>query len=66
MLAGNRILVPTYQRAYSWDTEIENSKTPKQVNTFLSDLEDYNRSTTKSKYYFGPFYLKKMKSTNSE
>lgn len=55
MLAGNRILVPTYQRAYSWDTEIENSKTPKQVNTFLSDLEDYNRSTTKSKYYFGHF-----------
>ncbi len=55
MLAGNRIYVPTYQRAYSWDTEIENSKTPKQVNTFLSDLEDYNRSTTKSKYYFGHF-----------
>ena len=21
MLAGNRIFVPTYQRAYSWDTE---------------------------------------------
>ena len=55
MLAGNRIFVPTYQRAYSWDTEIESSNTPKQVNTFLSDLEDYNRSTTKSKYYFGHF-----------
>jgi len=55
MLAGNRISVPTYQRAYSWDTEFESSKTPKQVNTFLSDLEDYNRSTTKSKYYFGHF-----------
>lgn len=55
MLAGNRIFVPTYQRAYSWDTEFESSKTPKQVNTFLSDLEDYNRSTTKSKYYFGHF-----------
>jgi len=55
MLAGNRIFVPTYQRAYSWDTEFESSKTPKQVNNFLSDLEDYNRSTTKSKYYFGHF-----------
>jgi hypothetical protein len=55
MLAGNRIFVPSYQRAYSWDTEFESSKTPKQVNTFLSDLEDYNRSTTKSKYYFGHF-----------
>ena len=55
MLAGNRIFVPTYQRAYSWDTEFESSKTPKQINIFLSDLEDYNRSTTKSKYYFGHF-----------
>jgi len=55
MLAGNRIFVPSYQRAYSWDTEFESSKTPKQVNTFLSDLEDYNRSATKSKYYFGHF-----------
>ncbi|MBK8330150.1 MAG: DUF262 domain-containing protein [Bacteroidetes bacterium] len=55
MLAGNRIFVPTYQRAFSWDTEFESSKSPKQVNTFLSDLEDYNRSTTKSKYYFGHF-----------
>lgn len=55
MLAGNRIFVPTYQRAYSWDTELDNQKQPKQVNTFLSDLEDYNKSSTKSKYYFGHF-----------
>ena len=55
MLAGNRIFVPTYQRAYSWDTEFEKSKTPKQVNVFLSDLEDYNKSSTKSFYYFGHF-----------
>jgi len=62
MLAGNRIFVPTYQRAYSWDTEFDKSKTPKQVNVFLSDLEDYNKSSedynkssTKSFYYFGHF-----------
>ena len=55
MLSGNRIFVPTYQRAYSWDTEFEDSNPPKQINTFLSDLEDYNRSNTKSKYYFGHF-----------
>ena len=55
MLAGNRIFVPTYQRAYSWDTEFEISKMPKQVNVFLSDLEDYNKSSTKSYYYFGHF-----------
>ncbi len=55
MLAGNKIFVPAYQRAYSWDTEFESSKPPKQVNIFLSDLDDYNRSSTKSKYYFGHF-----------
>ena len=59
MLAQNRIFVPDYQRAYSWDTEFDNSKAPKQVNTFLSDLEDYNRSSTKSKYYFGHFLFEK-------
>ena len=55
MLSGNKIFVPDYQRAYSWDTELENSKPPRQVNIFLSDLEDYTRSSTKSKYYFGHF-----------
>lgn len=55
MFAGNKIFVPSYQRAYSWDTEGDSSKTPKQVNTFLSDLEDYHRSNTESRYYFGHF-----------
>lgn len=55
MLAGNRIIVPSYQRAYSWDTEFENSNSPKQVNVFLSDLENCNKSSTKSRYYFGHF-----------
>lgn len=55
MLAGNRIFVPTYQRAYSWETVLENENSPKQNNTFLTDLEDYNKSSTKSKYYFGHF-----------
>lgn len=66
MLAGNKIFVPSYQRAYSWDTELESSesKSPKQVNTFLSDLEDYNKSSTKSPYYFGHFlFEEKDKST---
>ncbi|MDR3127473.1 MAG: DUF262 domain-containing HNH endonuclease family protein [Tannerellaceae bacterium] len=55
MLAKNKIVVPTYQRAYSWDTEFDKSQAPKQVNVFLSDLEEYNQSETKSKYYFGHF-----------
>ncbi len=60
MLAGNRIFVPSYQRSYSWDTELEMSNLPKQINVFLSDLEDYNRSTTKSKYYFWHFLFKEQ------
>ena len=55
MIAGNKIFVPSYQRAYSWDTETNLKKPPKQANTFISDLEDYNKSSTKTPYYFGHF-----------
>jgi len=60
MLAGNSVFVPKYQPAYSWDTEFESCKPPKQVNIFLADLEDYNRSSTKSKYYFGHFLFEEI------
>ncbi|MEC4114924.1 DUF262 domain-containing HNH endonuclease family protein [Myroides pelagicus] len=64
MLAGNKIFVPAYQRAYSWETELDNTKTPKQTNIFISDLEDYNRSQATSSYYFGHFlYEEKDKTT---
>lgn len=55
MLAGNKIFVPSYQRAYSWETpsELKNKKT--QTDVFLSDLIDYNKSTAKTPYYFGHF-----------
>lgn len=55
MMAGNKIFVPTYQRAYSWDTETEKGNMPKQVNVFLSDLEEYIKSSTNAPYYFGHF-----------
>lgn len=63
MLAGNKIFVPAYQRAYSWDTEIEKANTPKQVNVFLSDLIDYNKSSTKTRYYFGHFLFEEKDKT---
>lgn len=62
MLAGNKIFVPTYQRAYSWDTIIEKDNSPKQANVFLTDLEDYNKSSTKSSYYFGHFLFEERDS----
>lgn len=59
---GNKLFVPDYQRAYSWETEVENNKPPKHINVFLSDLEEYNKSktiSTTSKYYFGHFLFEK-------
>ena len=55
MMARNKVFVPDYQRAYSWDTEVDSKKPPKQVNTFFADLEEYKNSETRSKYYFGHF-----------
>ncbi len=53
MLSDGFIFVPNYQRAYSWDQE-------KQVAVFLSDIEQYVQSKSKSKYYFGHFLFEKV------
>ena len=55
MIAGNEIVVPPYQRAYSWDTSCEETDRDNQTNVFLSDLEEYRKSNSKSPYYFGHF-----------
>ena len=54
MLANNRIFVPSYQRAYSWDIDTEGTA-PKQISTFLSDLKQHIDSGSKTPYYFGHF-----------
>lgn len=59
MMRGNRILVPDYQRAYSWDTG-KNNKTKNQIDIFLIDLEDYLKSKVKTPYYFGHFLYEKL------
>ncbi len=53
MIAGNEICVPTYQRAYSWETPSGSESA--QTDVFISDLEEYNRSTAETPYYFGHF-----------
>ena len=55
MMAGNKIIVPAYQRAYSWDTPVETSDRNTQTDVFLSDLEEYSGSNAISPYYFGHF-----------
>lgn len=51
MMAGNIIVVPDYQRAYSWEVD----KKGAQVNVFLEDLLDYIHSDNPTPYYFGHF-----------
>ncbi len=55
MIAGNEIKVPSYQRAYSWDTPIEKLDRKTQTDVFLADLEEYSRSNAESSFYFGHF-----------
>lgn len=55
MMVGNKIVVPAYQRAYSWDTPIEKSDRNTQTDVFLLDLEEYSRSNANNPYYFGHF-----------
>ena len=56
MMAGNKIVVPAYQRAYSWDTPKETTDKNTQTDVFLSDLEEHSKSNASShSYYFGHF-----------
>jgi Protein of unknown function DUF262/Protein of unknown function (DUF1524) len=61
MMAGNKIIVPSYQRAYSWDTPTyprtysEIAKTNTHTDVFLTDLEEYSKSNAISPHYFGHF-----------
>ena len=53
--AGNRIVVPSYQRAYSWETPTEKTDRNTQTDVFLADLEEYRKSNASSPYYLGHF-----------
>ena len=55
MLANNKITVPTYQRAYSWETPKTGKTSITQTDVFLSDLEEYRKSESEPPYYFGHF-----------
>lgn len=56
MMRGIKLIVPTYQRAYSWDTPGDKSSTRNtQTDVFLEDLEEYMKSGAMNPYYFGHF-----------
>lgn len=62
LFSGNRIMVPDYQRAYSWNTTEKNENG--HVNTFLNDLLDYIKSGSSAPYYFGHFLFEQKDGHN--
>jgi hypothetical protein len=65
MLANNEIIVPNYQRAYSWDTPQPKIERKTHTDVFLSDLEEYQKSTSATSYYFGHFLFEKREKDNT-
>ena len=62
MMANNEIYVPDYQRAYSWETPEENTKSKTHTDVFYADIEEYKNSKAKAPFYFGHFlYEEKSK-----
>lgn len=61
MRDAEAIIVPSYQRAYAWETPTKPNE-PKNVDVFLSDLEEYSQSGTNSPYYFGHFLFEQSQS----
>jgi hypothetical protein len=60
MRSAEGIIVPSYQRAYSWEVPNKPSE-QKHIDVFLSDLEEYSQSGTDSPYYFGHFLFEQKK-----
>lgn len=60
MLQNKEIIVPAYQRAYSWDTPQKGSEKKTQVDVFIKDIEEYIKSETSIPYYFGHFLFEKL------
>ena len=59
LLQSNEIYVPSYQRAYSWNSDMtvsgSSSASDKQVSVFLNDILDYIGSERRAHYYLGHF-----------
>lgn len=51
----NKVVVPSYQRAFAWEIPKENRNRATQIDVFIQDLEEYLKSNSNSPYYFGHF-----------
>ena len=61
VLKEGKIVVPNYQRAYSWDTPKGKESRKTHTDVFISDLEEYIASGVDSPYYFGHFIFERDK-----
>ena len=63
LLQSNEIYVPSYQRAYSWDSDMtvsgSSSASDKQVSVFLNDILDYIAFERQAHYYLGHFMFER-------
>ena len=60
MLQNKEIIVPAYQRAYSWETPQEGSDKKTHVDVFINDIEEYMKKDRSIPYYFGHFLFEKI------
>lgn len=59
MILGNKIVAPTYQRAYAWETPIEKSQRKTHTDVLLTDLDEYQKIMPEHHIILGTFYLRK-------
>ena len=64
MLKEGRIVVPDYQRAYSWESA-QKGEEPLHVNVFLADLEQY-ATLQPGSYYLGHFLFETTNEKTSD
>ncbi|MDR1468130.1 MAG: DUF262 domain-containing HNH endonuclease family protein [Spirochaetaceae bacterium] len=64
MLYGNKIRVPNYQRAYSWNTPSSDFNGKTHTDIFLKDLENHIKSGVATPYYFGHFLFEEKSNGN--
>lgn len=58
----NKVVVPSYQRAFAWEIPKEKRNRVTQIDVFIKDLEEYLNSNPTSPYYFGHFLFEKKAS----
>lgn len=60
LFTGNQIFVPSYQRAYSWETQVDGAAIATHTDVFYNDLMRHVSGKPDSPYYFGHFLFRNL------